>query len=179
MNDLNIVWLFWMGLVKFQVHLFNFFVQPVFAVVVIGEDGFVKFIYQLIYTLFKLLLHFPYPIQYIRHWNEIIKWNWGEKRGDDKLVLAPNIPRCPPEKSRNKRRFWCLMCRMVKFVGIKCSHYLELAIPLVLLVSVLWELCGCLSGWPWAGQLWGWCWAVCAVQGWLDHGSKGLTPGGW
>lgn len=33
-----------MDLVKFQVHLSNFFVQPMFAMVVIGDDGFVKFI---------------------------------------------------------------------------------------------------------------------------------------
>lgn len=69
------------------------------------------------------------------------------------------------------------MCRMVKFVGIKCSHYLEVAIPLVLLVSVrpVWLP----QGDHGQGLLWGWYWAVCAVQGWLDHGSKGLTPGGW
>lgn len=32
------------------------------------------------------------------------------------------------------------MCRMVKFVGIKWCHHSEGAIPLIMLVSVLWDL---------------------------------------
>lgn len=151
--------------------------------VAIGDDGYVKFIYQLIYTVFKLLLHFPYPIQYIRHWNEITKgkWdNWGEKRKRTLQVGAcsqhPQVSSWEVQEQKEDSNVWC--AEWWSLLGLNGAVIQKWQYP-----WSCWCLC-CgtwlpLSEWSWAGPAVGWCWTVCSAQGWLEHGSEWLKSGRW
>lgn len=120
-----------------------------------------------------ITLHSPYPVYYIRHWNEIMEWNWGEKRmGRWQDSAYVQQPQCLPEKPREKKR-GCGTYSAEWWSLLKCSCCLGAGIPLIVfcvfgdLADTLQIIVGSIQapqGLLWDGT------AACAIQGWLDHG---------
>lgn len=86
-----------------------------------------------------ITLHSPYPVYYTRHWNEIMEWNWGEKRmGRWQDSACVQQPQCLPEKPREKKR-GCSTYSAEWWSLLKCSCCLGAGIPLIVFCLCFWR----------------------------------------